>query len=92
MDRYKAEKLYHMIHYFAKWYVPAYYTVPEVARLLRVTPESVTNYIIAGEMKAEKVGGNTVSPLTLKTFKIKIRKNCLKPSGVTTCMLVRVSV
>ncbi|MGI5876811.1 MAG: helix-turn-helix domain-containing protein [Dethiobacteria bacterium] len=80
MDRYKAEKLYHMIHYFAKWYVPAYYTVPEVARLLRVTPESVTNYIIAGEMKAEKVGGNyRVTVDNLKNFlKLKSGKKLSK--------------
>jgi excisionase family DNA binding protein len=71
MDRYKAEKLYHMIHYFAKWYAPAYYTVPEAARLLRVTQEDIKNYITSGEMKAVKYDGNyRISVNDLKNFLI----------------------
>lgn len=78
MERYEAKKIYHMVHYFSKWYSPAYYTVPEVARFLRVMPETILNYIAAGEMTAEKLGNTyRITVADLEDFLISKSKGLL---------------
>ncbi|HQD52570.1 MAG TPA: helix-turn-helix domain-containing protein [Bacillota bacterium] len=71
MKRHEAEKTYHMVNYWSKWYAPIFYTVPEVAVTLKVTPETVLNYIFAGEMTAEKLGNTyRITVEDLKDFLI----------------------
>jgi excisionase family DNA binding protein len=71
MECQKAEKIYNMIHYIAKWYAPVYYAVPEVACLLRVTPEKISHYIATGELKAEDFGSSyCITVENLKDFLI----------------------